>query len=92
MNTAYRQYILNQAQRAKALLNLYMSLLQGDILWNGTPDYKAKITQTEIDGNQAFFDAGLTVQNLADAQYTLSLVEGQIAAQFPALQILASLT
>jgi hypothetical protein len=91
MPTSRQQYISFVANRARIMLGEFGPLAQTDVLWNGTPDYDTLITQAEIDTVPNLADAGLTVQQLADAIYALSVIKSTIFDHLPALAFLSSL-
>ncbi len=91
METAEKDFISRMSRDAKKLLELYGPLAQQNVLWAGSPNYQADITQEELDQVESFAGAHLTVQNVADAAYAMEQVRGILTNALPALTVLANL-
>lgn len=91
MSSAHQNFVSETAARCRVLLAEYGELSQLNVLWAGTPNYDALITQEEIDSVPSFQGAGLTTQNLADAEFALATILGNINNSLVALTILANL-
>lgn len=91
MTAAHQNFVSNTAIEARALLAFFSEETQLNILWAGLPDYQHQITQDEINSVPTFAGAGLTLQNIADAQFIMATIMGNIQAQLVALTILANL-
>ncbi len=91
MSLAHQKFINDTTKQARALLEFYQLATELEVLWSGSPAYQTAITQTEIDSVANLLGAGLTLQNVADAQYVMSLVKGNIQNAIVALTILAYL-
>lgn len=91
MDAPLSNFVSRAGNYARAELDLYGDLTQQNVLWAGTPDYDARITQQEIDSVPAFAAAGLTAQQVADAVYALEQIRGIITNALPALTVLAHL-
>jgi hypothetical protein len=86
---AHQDFISDSAEQCKALLDLYGPLVLLNVLWAGSPNYDALITQNEIDEVTSF--AGLTAGQLADAQFAMATIKDTITNALPALTVLANL-
>lgn len=91
MDAPLSNFINRAGNYAKAELDLYGKLTEQNVLWAGSPDYDARITQQEIDSVPSFVAAGLTAQQLADAVYALEQIRGILTNAMPALTVLANL-
>ncbi len=91
MSAAHQNFVSQTSNQAKALLDFFAEETQLDVLWSGTPDYQHTITQADIDSVESFAGAGLTVQNVTDAQYAMSVIKGNIQSAIVALTVLANL-
>lgn len=89
MAIQHDKFIAQSSRTAAALLLLYGELSQENVLFNGAPNYKAAITQPIIDAQAS--NAGLTVQNLADAEFALASILTTLTGALPALAILKGL-
>jgi hypothetical protein len=91
MNSAYQNFISDVSNKCKTELDIYGDLAQINVLWAGSPNYDALITQIEIDTVPSFLGAGLTTQQLADATYALEQIRTILTNALPALTVLANL-
>ncbi len=91
MSAAHQNFVSQTAYRARVMLDQIGPLEQLNTLWAGTPNYDELITQEEIDSVASFAGAGLTAQNVADAEFALATIKGQIDNAMVALTVLASL-
>jgi hypothetical protein len=91
MENCLQNFISNVAKECRANLEEYGDLAQLNVLWAGSPDYDARITQAEIDSVPMFHDMQLTTAQLADAAYALEQIRGIITAALPAFSILAQI-
>ncbi len=94
MNGAHQNFIKTTTYRARIMLEQIGPLDQLDVLWAGTPAYNSPttgITQADINTDQGYVDAGLTEQNLIDAEYALAVIKGTITGALTALTMLANL-
>jgi hypothetical protein len=89
MIPAHQDFVSDTAKACKALLDQYGALQQLNVLWAGSPDYDALITQGEIDEVPSF--AGLTATQLADAEFALASIKDTITNALPALTVLSNL-
>lgn len=77
---------------AKQYLDNEGQINQLDILFNGTTNWAALVTQQAIDEIPSFAQAGLTAQNVLDGLYIMKQVRAQVMTiNLPALVALASL-
>lgn len=90
LTQAERTFILNSAQVARTLLDNEGKLDQINVLWAGAPDYHAGITQGDIDSYATF--AGLTTDQLADAEFALASILTTIKNALPALTVLGNIS
>lgn len=90
MSAPEKRYTVSNSQTAKALLALYGILSQNNVLYYGSPDYDASITQQALDDTPEF--AGLEVANLAGSQSAQSNILNLITAALPDLTVMANLT
>ncbi len=90
-SAAHQNFISQTGYRSRVLLDQIGSLEQLNVLWAGSPGYDTAITQEVIDSVPAFLEAGLTAQNLADAEYALAITLTNIKNALVALTILANL-
>lgn len=91
MSVAHQNFISRTSYTSKRLLELYGELQQLNVLWAGSPNYDAEITQQDIDSVPSFADAELTYQTLADAEFALATIMGNITSALPALAEMAAL-
>lgn len=92
MSAAHQNFISNTSGQAKILLDQMLGQLeQLNELWAGSSGYNTAITQEEIDSVPSFAGAGLTSQNLADAEFILATIMGNIMNALQALTMLANL-
>ncbi len=91
MSAAHQNFVSNTAEQARELLKFFAEETQLNVLWAGAPNYQAAITQAEIDSVSSFAGAGLTAQQLADAQYAMEQVNTTIENALVALTVLANL-
>jgi hypothetical protein len=91
MSAAHQNFVSATSYRAKILLDQIGPLDQLNVLWAGSPGYDTAITQEEIDSVESFAGAGLTAQNLADAEYVLAGILTSINNALVALTVLANL-
>jgi len=91
MSDAHQNFISQTSYRAKVLLDQVGPLAQLNVLWAGSPDYDTAITQEEINSVPSFVGAGLTVQQVADAEYVLASILTSINNALVALTMLANL-
>lgn len=81
-------FIGKSVRTVQDLMKLYGTLVELDSLWAGAPAYNVAITQEALDtaANAPF--AGMTAQNLADAEFALSSIKNTIANAIAALSVL----
>lgn len=91
MSAAHQNFVSNTAIEARKLLDFFSEETQLNILWAGAPAYQTAITQAEIDSVPSFAGAGLTMQNLADAQFIMASINTSIQNALVALTVLANL-
>jgi hypothetical protein len=91
MSASHQNFVSATSYRAKIMLDQIGALEQLNALWAGVPAYNTKITQAEIDSVLSFAGANLTAQNLADVEYVLAVIMGNIMNALPALTVLANL-
>jgi hypothetical protein len=91
MEAAHQKFISDTSAQAKKLLEMYGDLAQLNVLWAGSPNYDALIDQTAINTVPSFAGAGLTATNLADAEFILATIKGNIESALVALTVLANL-
>lgn len=91
MEAPQQNLISNTGKATRVILGLLEAINELDVLYNGSPQWAALITQPEIDSVPSFHAAGLTTTNIADAIYNLKLIKVQAESNLPALIILASL-
>lgn len=91
MNTRQQSFIRDSQTESDFMLSRLGPLLQLNTLWAGSPNYDGLITQQEIDSVPEFVAAGLTVQELADAEFALATIKDTINNALPALTVLAKL-
>jgi hypothetical protein len=91
MQPIYSNFISSVSSKAQSQLKDYGELAQLNVLWAGSPDFDARITQEEIDTVPSFAAAGLTVQQLSDAVYVLEQIRTLITNALPALSVIARL-
>ena len=76
----------------KDLLELMGTIERIDILYSGTPNWAALITDREIATVPSFVAAGLTAQRVADAIYQIKMVRNQVTTgNLPTLVLMAEL-
>lgn len=91
MNASHQNFISDSGNAAQKLLDMIGELQQLDVLWAGSPNYDALITQGEIDTVPTFTGAGLTTTHLADAEFALASIKTTLTNALPALTVLARL-
>lgn len=91
MNPAYHKLIQDTSYNINLLLATYAKLSELNILWAGSPNYQNLITQSEINSDPNYLSAGLTTQNVADAEFALAQIKTQIDNAMVALTILSNL-
>ena len=91
MSAAHQDFISKTSNEANRLLDFLSEETQLNVLWAGTPNYQTLITQEEIDSVESFAGAGLTVQNVADAQYAMASIQTAVTNALVALTILGNL-
>lgn len=89
MIPAHQNFISDTSQQCQKLLDMYGDLSQLNVLWAGSPNYDALITQGEIDTVPSL--AGLTTTHLADAEFALATIKDTISNALVALTVLANL-
>ncbi len=91
MSSAHQNFVSNTSTETRRLLEFFAKETQLNVLWSGAPAYQTAITQEEIDSVASFAGAGLTAQNIADAQYAMAAINTSIQNALVALTILANL-
>lgn len=81
-----QDFVTNSRNACATLLNMYEALKELDTLWAGTSDYDTLVDQAFLDSVASF--GGLTTTQLADAEFALSTIKGQIESSYVALLIL----
>lgn len=87
----HKNFINDTQNEAAILLAQFGILAQLDTLWNGVPDFDAQLTQAEIDSNPVLLEAGLTVAQITDAVYAMSVIKGLINDHMPTLALISRL-
>lgn len=91
MSSAHQNFVSKTSNEAKRLLEFFAQETQLNVLWAGAPNYDQLITQQDIDSVASFAGAGLTTQNIADAQFAMATINTTIQNALVALTILANL-
>jgi hypothetical protein len=91
METAHQNFVSKTSYNAKRLLDMYGDLAQLNVLWAGSPNYDGLIDQASIDSVPSLAGAGLTASQLADAEFIMATIKGNIENALPALTVLANL-
>jgi hypothetical protein len=93
LNSHQSNFISDSAQIAKKLLDLEGQLDQLNVLWAGSPNYKAGIIQADIDLIPGFTglttSAAGTVGTLPDAEFAMANILTTIKGALVALTVLA---
>ena len=92
MDAPQQNLVSSTGNVCKALLELMDDIERIDILYSGTPNWDALITDPAIAEVPSFVAAGLTAQIVADAVYQIKLVRQQVTTgNLPALVLMAEL-
>lgn len=84
-------FVMKTSAMAQTLMDLYGNLTVLNQLWAGPNAFNTGITQADLDNYPAFADIGLTTQQLADVEYTLGLILGNLNNQLSGLSIVGSI-
>jgi hypothetical protein len=87
MALEHTKFVAASSRTAAKLLDLIGELSQENVLFNGAPNYKSAITQPILDATPG----GLTVQQLADAEFAKASILTTLNGALPALAILKGL-
>lgn len=91
MNAPQQNLVSRAGQLCAQLLEMKGVIDQIDVLYSGSPNWDAQMTQGEIDEVASFAEAGLTAANVADAVYILKLVRDNVNSNLPAIVMMGSL-
>ncbi len=75
MESPQQNFITRVAQQARKIRDTYPMSEEIDVLYKGSFNYEALITQEEIDSVPSFKAAGLTVAKLGAAIYILKMIK-----------------
>jgi hypothetical protein len=91
LSVPQQQFVKDTGRASQIVLDIYGLLTQLDVLWAGTPNYDALITQGEIDATPALAGQGLTATTLGDAEFALASIKTTVTNALPALTVVARL-
>lgn len=91
MNPSYNAFLQRTIAIVVQLLDLLGTLDQLNSLWAGSPSYQTLITQAQINLQDQYAAAGLTTQNVADAEYALATIKTTLENALVALSVLANI-